>query len=351
MKVRAGLVMVLALLLAGCGGGGDGDAGGGGGGGSQAPAGPTKITVASAPNVFLTGMYIARDRGIFQKEGLEVEIVEVEAGTDSVAALVSGNAQFADIGLDDLANLAGEGEEGLVMTHNILSRVTLTLVMRADVARQRGVTRQSPLPQRYAALKGLTIGITSPGAPTDNYMRYYLRQAGLDPDRDAEIVALGGGSNLLAALEENKIQAYHLSPPTPYVAEAEGFGVVLIDGPAGDVQEFSNFLYTGWATNREWAADNPEQAKAFSRALKAAMEAVKADPAAAAKEVADDVGTQDVAQVERTLNAFLPALSVDGCFTDQTVTASLGTMKQVGLLEGEADPKAGGLWTNDYNGC
>lgn len=346
VKARVGLAIVTALLLAGCGGGGDGGGAEGRGGG-----GPTKVTVASAPNVFLTAMYLSRDRGIFRKHGLEVEIVEVEAGTDSVAALVSGNAQFADIGLDDLANLAGEGEEGLVMTHNILNRVTLTLVMRADVARQRGVTRQSPLQQRYAALKGLTLGITSPGAPTDNYMRYYLRQAGLDPDRDANIVAVGGGSSLLAALEENRIQAYHLSPPTPYVAEAEGFGVVLIDGPAGDVQEFSNFLYTGFATNREWAQGNPEQAKAFSRALNEAMAAVKADPAAAAREIADDVGSQDVAQVERTLKALLPALSADGCFSDQTVTASLGTMRQIGLLEGEADPAPGGLWTNDYNGC
>ena len=342
MRLRAGLLAVVALLLASCGGGGSEQGAGGG---------TAKVTVASAPNVFLAAMYTARDRGIFRDEGLEVEVVEVEAGTDSVAALVSGNAQFADIGLDDLANLAGEGEEGLVMTHNILSRVTLTLVMRADVARQRGVTRRSPLKERYAALKGLTIGITSPGAPTDNYMRYYLRQAGLDPERDASIVAVGGGSSLLAALEQNKIQAYHLSPPTPYIAESKGFGVVLIDGPAGDVKELSNFLYTGFATNREWAQDNPDRAKAFSRALKRAMEAVKTDPAQVARQIADDVGTQDVAQVERTLKAFLPALSADGCFTDQTVSSSLGTMRQVGLLDKEADAKRGALWTNDYNGC
>lgn len=343
MRVRAGLLVVIGLLVAGCSGGGAETAAGDGG--------TSKVTVASAPNVFLAAMYTARDRGIFRNEGLEVEIVEVEAGTDSVAALVSGNAQFADIGLDDLASLASEGEEGLVMTHNILSRVTLTLVMRADVARQRGVTRQSPLKERYAALKGLTIGITSPGAPTDNYMRYYLRQAGLDPDRDANIVAIGGGSSLLAALEENKIQAYHLSPPTPYIAETQRFGVILIDGPAGDVQEFSNFLYTGFATNREWARDNPDKAKAFSRALKQAMQAVKADPPGVARQIADDVGTQDIAQIERTLKAFLPALSVDGCFSEQTVSSSLNTMKNVGLVEGEADPEPGGLWTNDYNGC
>ncbi|MGH2428132.1 MAG: ABC transporter substrate-binding protein [Candidatus Limnocylindria bacterium] len=312
---------------------------------------PTRVQVVSAPNVFLSALYIAQDDGIFAEESLEVEIVEIESGADSVAALVSGNAQFADIGFDDLVTLSQEGEESLVMVHNILNRVTLTLVMRTDVAEELGISRDSPLEERWAALEGLRLGITSPGAPTDKYMRYYLRQAGLNPDADAEIIAIGGGASLLAALESDQIDAYHLSPPTPYVAETEGFGTVLIDGPSGDVPQFADFLYTGWASNRDWAAENPEAAQAFSRAIARAMEKVQSDSAGVSAQILPYIGSEDQEVTERTLEALLPALSTDGCFNEEGVTDSLATMFEAEIIGSAGDPAEGVLWTNDYNGC
>ena len=308
------------------------------------------IQIASAPNVFLSALYVAQDKGYFEEEGVNVEVVEIEAGTDSVAALVSGNAQVADVGFDDLLELASEGEEGLIMVQNILSRVTLTMVMDPDIAAEKGVTRESSIEERYAALEGLRIGITSPGAPTDKYMRYYLRQAGLDPDQDAEIIPIGGGSSLLAALESKQIDVFHLSPPPPYVAEAEGFGLVLIDGPAGDVEEFSNFLYTAWAANREWAEANPDAMSAFNAALDRAMEDISADPESVVDVVSAGVGSEDPEITQRTLEALLPALSTDGCFSEEAVRSSLDIMFDAEIIEEEGDSAEGVFWTNDYNG-
>lgn len=338
-------VPIVALLLAACSGGGTG--GGSGDGGGDLPT----IQIASAPNVFLAALYVARDKGYFEEEGVNVEVVEIEAGTDSVAALVSGNAQVADVGFDDLLELASEGEEGLIMVQNILNRVTLTMVMNPDIAAEKGVSRDSPLEERFAALEGLRIGITSPGAPTDKYMRYYLRQAGLDPDQDAEIIAIGGGSSLLAALESDQIDVFHLSPPTPYVAEAEGFGTVIIDGPAGDVEEFSNFLYTAWAANQEWAEANPDAMTAFNTALDRAMEDMAADPDASVATILDAIGSDDAEITKRTLEALLPALSTDGCFSEEAVRSSLDIMFDTEIIEEEGDSTEGVFWTNDYNGC
>ena len=347
MHLRATMcgVAMAAALLAGCGE----DEGGGGGGGEG--GGTTKIQIASAPNVFLAPLYVAEDEGYFEEEGVDAEIVEIEAGTDSVAALVSGNAQIADVGFDDLIELSEEGEEGLIMSHNILNRVTLTLVMDKDKAAELGVSRDSPLEERYAALKGLRLGITSPGAPTDKYLRYYLREAGLNPEQDAEIIPLGGGSSLLAALESDQIDAFQLSPPTPYIAETEGFGTVLIDGPAGDIEEFSDFLYTAYAANKEWAEKNPEAAQGFSRALTKAMTKIEEDPDAAAEQILDHLGTDDLEVTKRTLNALLPALSKDGCFEASSVETALDTMLETKIIESEGDPAEDVFWTNKYNGC
>ncbi|GAA1271953.1 ABC transporter substrate-binding protein [Pseudonocardia aurantiaca] len=330
--------LALAIPLAACGGESGSDE-------------LTPITVTSLPSAFLAAMYVADEQGIFQREGLDVEIVELQSGIDGVSAVVSGSAQYADMGFDDLATLAAEGEESLVMVHNLVGRVTFALVMNPDVARERGVSRESPIEERYAALKGLRLGVTSPGAATDKYMRYYLRQAGLDPDRDAEIIAIGDGASLLAALETGQIDAYQLSPPTPYVAAAEGFGTLLIDGAAGDVPLFADFVYTGFAANRQWADQNPEPARAFSRALNVAMERVAADPAAAAATIVDRMSTNDVEVIRQTLDALLPALSTDGCFNAAAIQTTLTTMHEVQLTPTAGDPAEGVLWTNAYNNC
>ncbi|HEU5159620.1 MAG TPA: ABC transporter substrate-binding protein [Streptosporangiaceae bacterium] len=347
--MKAVIVLATAALVgsvAGCGGSsGGGDDAAAGGGGRQT------ITIASAPNVFLSALYVAKDDGLFAKEGLKVNIVEVESGNDSIAALASGKAQFADVGFEDLAELRKEGDDSVVMVHDILDRVTLTLVMRTEVARQKGVTGRSPLRDRLLALRGLKIGITSPGAPTDTYMRYYLSSVGLNPERDAELVPLGGGSALLAALEKGQIDAYHLSPPTPYVAAEKGFGVVLIDGPKGEVPELDRFDYTAFATSREWAEENKETAAAFSRALSAATQKVKSRPEAVADQILDDLGSNDRATVLRTVQGMTSALSDKGCFDPAVVRRTLDTMLRLKILEERADAADGQLWTNAYNGC
>lgn len=338
-----GGALALALTVAACGG----DAGGG----TAGAGGRTAITVSSLPSAFLAPMYIAEKDGIFDREGLDVTIVELQSGADGVPAAISGSSQYADLGFDDLATLAAEGEDSLVMVHNLVRRVTFTLVMNPDIARERGVTRDSPIEARYAALKGLRLGVTSPGAASDKYMRYYLREAGLDPERDAEIIAIGDGASLLAALETRQIDAYQLSPPTPYVAQAEGFGTVLIDGPSGDVPRFADFAYTGFAANREWVEANPEAARAFSRALNAAMEQVLADPHAAAAKIVDRMSAGDLPVLQQTLEALAPALSADGCFDAAAVQSTLAVMHEVEIIETAGDPAEGVLWTNAYNEC
>ena len=336
MRKPTAMIVAVVLALAGCSAGG-GDR--------------TQLTVASLPSAFLAAMYVAERDGTFEKEGLEVSIVELQSGADGVAAAVSGSAQIADIGFDDLVTLAEEGEDGLVMVHNLVRRVTLALVMSSDVAEQRGVTRDSPLEDRYAALKGLRLGVTSPGAASDRYLRYYLREAGLDPEKDAEIIAIGDGSSLLAALETDQIDAYQLSPPTPYVAEAEGFGTILIDGAAGDVPALADFAYTGFAANREWAQENPDTVRAFTRALDTALGKVRDDAAGMAEQIAERMSEDDVAILQRTLEALLPALSTDGCFDAEAIRTTLTTMHEVGITPVEGDPAEGALWTNEYNDC
>ena len=346
MKSILATAAALVLTLAACGGGDSSS-----GDSARQAGGTTTIKVASAPNVFLAALYVARDDGLFAKEGLKVDVVQVESGNDSIAALASGGAQFADVGLEDLVEMRSEGDDSVVMVRDILDRVTLTLVMRKEIAAQKGVTGASPLQARLQALRGLKIGITSPGAPTDTYMRYYLRSVGMNPERDVQIIPIGGASSLLAALQKGQIDAYHLSPPTPYVAAEQGFGTVLIDGPKGEVPDLNDFAYTGWGASRQWAEDNPQTVAAFGRALTTATQKVKSNPEAVADQILDDLGSNDRAAILRTVQGMNTALSANGCFNPATVQRTLDRMLQLQIFEEKADAAEGALWTNKFNGC
>lgn len=343
MRVRLGMPLagaaLASLVLAGCGGE------------PSSEDGVTTIRIASAPNVFLSALYVALDNGLFAEENLKVEVVEVESGNDSIAALASGQAQYADVGFEDLVELSEQGENSVVLVHSILNRVTLTLVMSKEVAQSKGVDVNGPVEDRLRALQGLKIGITSPGSPSDTYLRFYLRSVGLNPDRDVEIIPIGGASGLLAALEQGQIAAYNLSPPTPYVAVENGFGTVIVDGPKGEIDALDDFSYTSWGVNRDWAKENPEVAAAFSRALTAATDTIKADPAAATDKILEHVGGYDRAVVQRTLEAMSDALSDDGCFDAAMVQSTLDTMLELGVIEEKADAAEGVFWTNEYNDC
>ena len=155
--------------------------------------------------------------------------------------------------------------------------------------------RSTPIAQRFAALRGLRLGITSPGAATDVYMRYYLRRAGLNPDRDAQIIGAGSGANLLAALRTRQIDAFHLSAPTPYLAERDGFGTVVIKSSAGDVPELDNFMYTGIAVHNVFANQNADLLRRWVRAVNRANQLMRRDQAAAVTHLRKHFPRQDPA--------------------------------------------------------
>jgi ABC-type nitrate/sulfonate/bicarbonate transport system substrate-binding protein len=116
--------------------------------------------------------FIALEKGFFTQEGVDFTFTELDSGALGAAAVISGNAQISDLDPLGVARLQQEGKP-LLLVYNLVGRVTLDLIVRTGVAQRLGLTAETPLAARYAALKGLTIGITRPGAPTDVFARYF----------------------------------------------------------------------------------------------------------------------------------------------------------------------------------
>ncbi|MGQ0551214.1 MAG: ABC transporter substrate-binding protein, partial [Armatimonadota bacterium] len=252
MRASLGIVLVATLIAASTGA-------------APAQGQRVKITEAHTGTLFMAPVYIAEAAGYMAEEGIDLELTEVDSGALGIAALVSGQVQFFDADPFQAVQLRRQGRQ-IMFIYNLTKRVTLDLVMHPEVARAKGISRTTPIDQRLAALRGLKLGVTRPGAATDVYMRYYLKKAGLNPDRDVQIISVGGGAGLLAALRTRQIDAFHLSAPTPYVAERDGFGVVIIKSSAGDVPDLDNFLYTGIAVHNVYANKYGDVLKRWTKA-------------------------------------------------------------------------------------
>lgn len=314
---------------------------------ASAQATRVRVREAHTGTLFMAPVYIAEAAGFMTEEGIDLELLEVDSGALGIAALVSGQVQLFDADPFQVVELRRQGRQ-LLFIYNLTKRVTLDMVMHPEVARARGISRSMPIQQRFAALRGLRLGITRPGAATDVYMRYYLKRAGLNPDRDAQIISVGGGAGLLAALRTRQIDAFHLSAPTPYLAEKDGFGTVVIKSSAGDVPELDNFMYTGIAVYNVYANRNPDLLRGWVRAVNRANQLMRRDQAAAVQHLRKHFPRTDPEVLALALREIIPALSEDGRMTSQMLEKHLQFMLDDGQIPFKPSSAEGILWTNRF---
>jgi NitT/TauT family transport system substrate-binding protein len=157
--------------------------------------------------------WIAKEAGIFQRHGLDVELVYIASGPRSLQTLVAGGVDVVAFGgaagID--AKLAGAD----------------TLYVAIPVKRVIVFTVVAPEIHRVEDLRGKIIGATRVGTLTDFFTRYFLRQAGLVPDRDVMIRGTGGLPETLAALKAGQIHAGTFGFPAVLHARAAGFRVLV----------------------------------------------------------------------------------------------------------------------------
>ncbi len=249
------------------------------GGGTLAggPFGGAPAAQAAAPNLGKVALIdagvgllyvpanIAKAKGYFQQQGLDVEIsvASTGAGTDATAAVIGGSAQFTDTGMAQITDAVDQGSP-LVAIAGSMTEYGVSIVITKDAAAKAGVTAASPLEARLKALKGLRIGISAPGSATDQFMRYVAKQAGLDADHDMTLVALGSVGATRAAFAQRRIDGFVRSSPDPEAAAIQDNGMILLSqtGVSG-LPSMRGFMMSVYATNKTLLTQHPELVRAF----------------------------------------------------------------------------------------
>jgi ABC-type nitrate/sulfonate/bicarbonate transport system substrate-binding protein len=212
-----------------------------------AQSGNEKI-VFSIPSrsIAAVDLYIAKERGFFREEGLDVDIVQIR-GNVAIAAALSGQVQATN-GIGTVIRALERSDLPLKILTVSLKRNLFWLVAR------QGITSVSQL-------KGKILGTTTFGGSQHTAATRLIRKGGVDPDKDLTVVVAGDVPAQLQSLISGAIDVAALSPPTVILAR-DKFHMNILGSAMEDVANLQN----GTAVTEKLLRDNRGLLKRILRA-------------------------------------------------------------------------------------
>ncbi len=153
-------------------------------------------------------LWLARDAGVFEKNGLRVSLKELNSNQELIEAMKKREGQIYAATANWLVSGIGDGLDLVFIANTGYS--VLKLVARPDITRAQ-------------ELKGKKIGTGAPNSSQDRITRQALQRLGLNPDRDVTLVPFGSRSILrLNALLKGEIDATTTNEDNLFALERRG---------------------------------------------------------------------------------------------------------------------------------
>ena len=351
-KTLAALVALLAILATACGGGA-GPGGAASNSPTQAAAGSPSPTVrpcctkvaAAYSNISADDWipWYAFEKGIFKDNGLEVDLQSINGGAQTSAALLSNSIQIAQFGGSEaLSANAGGGD--LVIVANLAPVYPYKLYV------QKGIKTLADLKGKNPKAK---VGVSNAGGSSDIATRAALKSAGLDPDKDVFITAVGSHANRTAALLAGTIDAGVDDPPEDLELVKAGL-TPLIDLASQKLPAAN----TGVIMQRTYLNANRATVQAYVDSLVIARLKMKADKAGAVAVLGKyfKLDNQDalnnaydffmnevtVPYLYPEVTQFKDAVEILGKTNDKIKTVDIAKMLDRSFMQSAQDRKLGG---------
>ncbi len=234
------------------------------------------VKVAYVPILKFATLYVAQDRGLFERYGLNVQLESVASGTEAIAFLEQGQIDVGGIAIvTSLWNGWNQGIDVRVFAPGGLEPFVdspTKVLVRKDLYDSGAVTSAADLAGRTVAFAG------GPGSGGEYLTAKALEPAGLTI-RDVEIISLGN-ADIPAAFENGSIDAALLGSPYADQVEAADTAVAV----ATDL--VPGLMTVAFVGSGKFLNERPEVAKRFALALLDAARLMQGDDYLAPENIA-----------------------------------------------------------------
>ena len=256
---------------------------------------------------------IAKDAKLFEKHGLDVDLVYFGASSLILQTMLSGSANYA--GFAGPAIISNVLKGGDVITVAALTPMNIPLITKASI-------------DKPEELRGKKIGISRLGAVPHFAIQLILDKFGI---KDATILQMGGQPEAATALHKGIVDGAMVSAPTSFQLVKEGFHELV--GTAEYNRLGIKFISQGIAARRGYAAKNRD---VTIRLIKGTMEAVKVmwtQEQLAKKTLAKYTRQTNAELLERTYKQALETVSRDPATPRDAISSTARLMADLGLAD------------------
>jgi len=170
-------------------------------------------------NEKVAALWVAVEQGFYRKHGVNVEVINIRTGPQTMAAIASGEIQIAYTIPGSVVSAAAAGMDA-VFFGGIVNRADGDFVVAPNIARAED-------------LKGKRLGVQSIGGGVWSLAMLALEHLGLEPTRDKiAVLVLGDQPVLTQAMASGKIDAAYLGYTFSTLLKEKGFRVMLDIGKA-----------------------------------------------------------------------------------------------------------------------
>lgn len=211
---------------------------------AQSPLKKIRMSLPSK-NVAYLAIYLARNKGLYKQEGIDLELILMPANLASTAVL-TGNLDY---------NGAPTGVIGAAVQDRPMKVLIFTVARPLEFLMSKKEIKEIP------QLRGKKIAGSSPGGTVTMLTKVVLKNLGLDPERDVFLNPMGGtGASRLAALDSGVVDAAILEMPENILAQQRGYNELLFLG------DFAELPQNGFGTSERKIRESPDEILKMVRA-------------------------------------------------------------------------------------
>jgi len=174
-----------------------------------------KLRVSFQPSMHHVAYFVMSEKGWLRVLGVEVEEREFPTGPPQMEAFAAGALDVAYVGAAPPLSIIAKGARAKIVA--VANTEGSSIVVRP------GLEYTGP-----QSLVGKKVGCYPPGSIQDTLLRKWLRENGIDPDKDLQIVVQGPREQM-ESLRAGAIDAAFLPDPHPQIAALRGLGRVAIN--------------------------------------------------------------------------------------------------------------------------